>query len=74
MVREDAMDRKLLEAVKQLREMREEIEAMECPFKHLLPPDEPPPFGGAGALRPRVGNETHELDFEWLQSRARRAK
>jgi hypothetical protein len=54
--------------------MRKEIEAMECPFEHLLPPDAPPPFGGAGALRPQVGNEKHEPDFECLQRRARRAK
>ena len=68
------MDRTILEVLNELREMRKEIEAMECPFQHLLPPDEPPPFGGAGALRPRVGNEKQEPDFECLQSRARRAK
>jgi hypothetical protein len=68
------MDRKILEVLKALREMRKEMEAMECPFEHLLPPDAPPPFGGAGALRPQVGNEKHEPDFECLQRRARRAK
>jgi hypothetical protein len=73
-VREDTMDRKVLEVLKQLRRMREEIEAMECPFEHLLTPNEPPPFGGAGALRPRVGNEKHEHDFDFLQRRARRAE
>ena len=33
----------LEDIAKKLRALHEDVAAMECPFPHLLPPDEPPP-------------------------------